>query len=114
MFALKNIRFGGNRFLLQLGFSLALLLGAAAAIQAATFTVTTNADNGDNVNPTPGSLREAIILANTTPGTDTIAFSIGSGPQTIKPVAALPNISDPIIIDGTSQPGFAGKPIIEL
>ena len=26
----------------------------------------------------------------------------------------LPTITDPVIIDGTTQPGFAGKPIVEL
>jgi hypothetical protein len=62
----------------------------------------------------PGSLRQAILDANATPVTDTIAFSIGSGVQTITPLSALPSISDPVIIDGTTQPGFAGAPIIEL
>ena len=76
--------------------------------------VTTTADNGNNANPTPGSLREAIITANNTVGTDTINFSIGTGAQTILPSSALPVITDPVIIDGTTQPGFAGKPIIEL
>ena len=33
-----------------------------------TFTVTTTADNGDNINPTAGSLRKAIIQANANPG----------------------------------------------
>src|SRR5436305_10496623 len=76
--------------------------------------VTTTADNGNNANPTPGSLREAIITANNTVGTDTINFSIGAGAQTILPPSPLPAITDPVIIDGTTQPGFAGKPIIEL
>jgi hypothetical protein len=84
---------------------------ASAAI---TITVTTAADNGDNANPTAGSLRAAIITSNTTPGTDTINFQIGTGIQTIKPTAALPIITDPVIIDGTTQPGFNGTPIIEL
>src|SRR5262245_52386643 len=114
MFALKNYRFGGNRFLFHLGFFLALFVGAAAAANAATFTVTTVVDNGDNVTPTPGSLREAIILANNEPGLDTIAFQIGSGLQTIQPPSKLPDITDAVIIDGTTQPGFAGRPLVEL
>ncbi|HEY0323445.1 MAG TPA: Calx-beta domain-containing protein [Pyrinomonadaceae bacterium] len=81
---------------------------------AQQFTVTTTDDNGDNVNPTPGSLRKAIIDANATPGTDTIAFQIGSGLQTIKPKSELPATTDPVIIDGTTQPGFAGVPLIFL
>src|SRR5271157_1730375 len=39
----------------------------------ATFTVTNNADGG------PGSLRQAILNANTAPGKDTINFNIGVG-----------------------------------
>ena len=75
----------------------------------ATFTVTNTNDLGT------GSLRQAILDANASPGTDTITFSIGSGGvQTIGLVSGLPTITDPVIIDGTTQPGFAGKPIIEL
>ena len=59
------------------------------------------------------TLREAIDLANATPGTDTIAFDIG-GPRTITLNAPLPTVSDPLVIDGTTQPGFSGKPLIEL
>jgi uncharacterized repeat protein (TIGR01451 family) len=80
------------------------------AAWAATYTVTTTNDSG------AGSLRQAILDANTTPGMDTIAFNIGGGgPQTIAPLSALPNISDPVTIDGATQPGAsAGTPIIEL
>lgn len=74
----------------------------------ATFTVTNTADSGG------GSFRQAIIDANGAPGTDTIDFSIGSGPQTITPTSALPFISGTVVIDGTTQPGFSGTPIIEL
>ena len=91
------------------------LFSCALTAQAATtFQVTTTADNGDNANPTPGSLRQAIIMANSTPGTDTISFNIGMGAQTITLLSALPAITDPVIIDGTTQPGFAGTPIIEI
>jgi Calx-beta domain/Domain of unknown function (DUF4214) len=93
---------------------IACLFALSLTAQAATFQVTTAADNGDNVNPTPGSLRQAIISANNTPGTDTITFSIGLGAQTIAPLSSLPIITDPAIIDGTTQPGFNGTPIIEL
>ena len=56
----------------------------ASLAQAATFHVTTAADNGNNANPTSGSLRKAIIDANANPGTDTIDFSIaGAGVHTI-------------------------------
>ncbi len=61
-----------------------------------------------------GSLRQAIEQANATPGVDTITFAIASGPQTIAPTSALPTITDAVIIDGTTQPGYAGTPIIEI
>ncbi len=54
-----------------------------------------------------GSLRNAIEYANSTIGVkDTITFNIsGPGPFTIKPVTPFPEITDPVIIDGYSQPG---------
>src|SRR6267142_649814 len=39
--------------------------------------VLTTLDNGDNLSPTPGSLREAILAANTNPGRDAITFLLG-------------------------------------
>src|SRR3989344_2993543 len=65
------------------------------------------------------TLRAAIAEANSHPNTnpatpDTINFSMGSGTQTIAPLSALPTLIDPVIIDGTTQPGFAGTPIVEL
>ncbi len=79
-------------------------------VKAATYMVTTVADNGDNVNPTPGSLRKAIIDANNSAGLDTISFNIaGAGVQTITLLAALPTITDPVIIDGYTQPGASAN-----
>ena len=67
--------------------------------------VTTTADSGS------GSLRDAIDFANTNAGPDTISFDIaGSGTHTISPLSALPDITSPVTIDGTSQPGFVGCP----
>ncbi|QDV32285.1 DUF11 domain-containing protein [Tautonia plasticadhaerens] len=80
----------------------------------ATFVVATAADGGDDAAPTAGSLREAILLANASPGEDRIAFAIGSGPQTIAPPTPLPALTDPVVVDGSTQPGFAGSPLIEL
>lgn len=65
----------------------------------ATFTVTTTADAG------AGSLRQAILDANVA-GPDAIAFTIpGAGVQTIRPLSQLPTVTDPLVIDGYSQPG---------
>ncbi len=63
---------------------------------------------------TTGTLRNAINLANASPGS-TIDFQIpNSGVQTIALTSALPVITQPVTIDGTSQPGYAGSPLIEL
>ena len=80
----------------------------ALTAAAMTFTVTKTNDSG------AGSLRQAILDANANPGADTIRFSIASGEKTITPGSALPVVTDPLTIDGTSQPGFTGKPIIEI
>lgn len=84
------------------------LLGFVASAQAATFTVTTKADSGT------GSLRSAILASNATVGPNTIDFSIGSGAQAITPLSPLPTITHPVVIDGTTQPGFVGVPLIRL
>lgn len=74
-----------------------------------TFSVLNINDSG------PGSLRQAILDANANPAADLIDFDIGGGGvQTIMPTSALPTITDPVTIDGMTQPGFAGSPIIEL
>jgi hypothetical protein len=74
-----------------------------------TFLVTSTDDAG------AGSLRQAILDANATPGTNEIDFAIGDGgAQTIRPSTALPAVTNPVVLDGTTQPGFAGAPLIEL
>lgn len=73
------------------------------------FTVTTSADSGT------GSLRDAITSANSTTGSSTIDFDIpGTGVQTIALASALPTLINPVVIDGTSQPGYDGTPLIEI
>jgi hypothetical protein len=75
-----------------------------------TFSVTNTADSG------AGSLREAILDSNAaTAATNTIKFAIpGSGVRTISPLSALPPITQSVLIDGTSQPGYVGTPLIAL
>ncbi len=83
---------------------------------ATTFTVNTTDDSDDGTcDAAHCSLREAINAANGSAGADTIAFNIpGSGIRIIAPASPLPTITDPVTVDGTTQPGFAGSPIIQL
>jgi hypothetical protein len=77
---------------------------AGSIASAAVFTVTNVNDSG------PGSLRQAILNANASPGADTINFNIpGGGVQTIAPTNALPAITNAVFIDGFSQPGSSAN-----
>jgi hypothetical protein len=61
------------------------------------------------------SLREAILACNATPGAHEIDFDIGGGGQrVISPATLLPQLNNPIVIDATTQPGYAGTPLIDL
>lgn len=83
--------------------SLAFALSLPAISQGATFSVDNAGDSG------PGSLRQAILDANAAAnsgGPDSISFNIaGGGVQVIEPLTALPAITDPVILDGYTQPG---------
>ena len=100
------------RFALGCALALAAIQGAA---QGATLTVT---GTGDTI-AVDGivTLREAITSANNNAnvnadvvavgvyGTDTINFNIsGAGVKTIAPTSTLPSITDPLTIDGYTQP----------
>ena len=91
-----------------MGASLLVLLGAAcfSPVNAAAFTVTSTDDSDDGAcDAAHCSLREAINAANGSAGLDTISFNIaGDGPHTIAPTSELPTITDPVIIDGYTQP----------
>lgn len=71
----------------------------------ATLTVTNVNDSG------AGSLRQAILDANATPGLDNIVFNIPGSFVPFSPVqrialfSPLPTITDPVVIDGFTQPG---------
>ena len=76
------------------------------------FFVSNTADSG------AGSLRQAILDANSNSGADSILFSIpASGTQTITPLTALPALTDPgTTIDARTQNGYylTNKPVVEL
>jgi CSLREA domain-containing protein len=95
-----------------------------ATIICGTFQVNSIGDTGDD---TPDgtcddgegncTLREAIQEANADSEPDIITFNISGegGPYTITPNPALPTITDPVTIDGTTQDcSPASEPCIEL
>lgn len=86
------------------------LLVSSSAPAATVLVVDSAADDG------AGTLRAAIAAANADASPDPvqITFAIGTGAQSIAPVTALPAITRPVVIDGTTQPGFAGVPLVEL
>ncbi len=86
-------------------FSILMLL--CSPVRGATFVVTSAADSG------PGSLRQALLDAPGDLDGDFINFSIGSGVATIRPLSELP-VLDFGLIDGTTQPGYVGSPLIEI
>jgi hypothetical protein len=77
-----------------------------------TFVISNAADSG------PGSLRQAILDSNAQGGANIIQFGIANGPPTISVGSTtgkpLPQITDSVTIDGTTQPGYNGTPIVEL
>lgn len=97
----------------------------AAAAPSSTIVVNSELD-GATANDGKCTLREAILNANNDSqagstdcakgaGADNIVFSIGGGGvQTINLANALPEIDHPLTIDGTTQPGCAEYPCIEL
>lgn len=83
---------------------------------AVHFTVNTTDDTDDGACTASNcSLREAINAANSTAGFNGIYFNIpGSGVHIIETNTGFPEITDPVMIDATTQPGWAGTPLIEL
>ncbi len=80
-----------------------------AQTEATTFTVTNTNDAG------AGSLRQAILSANAAAGADEIRFALpGAGPHVIVLQSSMPEINGDLTIDATTQPGFAGFPIVEI
>jgi hypothetical protein len=105
----RDLGRGGRRFRLQ---------SVEALEERSLLSTITVTGTGDTIaNDGVVTLREAITAANTNaapsgdttpgdPGPDTIAFDIpGTGVQTIHLASALPTITEPVVVDGYTQPG---------
>ena len=89
----------------------ALLLGIALLLvslssTAAVFVVSSNADSG------PGTLREAMANANSTPGVDQIHFALTG--STVITLNSNMYSNGYVEILGNTQPGFSGTPMVEI
>lgn len=61
------------------------------------------------------TLRAAIEALNNRARADSISFNIdGGGSHTVVPLSPLPNVSYPVVLDATTQPGYNGFPMISL
>ena len=99
-----------------------VFVSMAQPAQGATFVVDSI---GDEADASPGNgvcatsagvctLRAAIAEANATPDLDNIHFGLASGPQQITVASSLPTIASPVLIDGWTQAGFTGLPLVTL
>ena len=90
----------------------------SAGIVPTTYTVDSTEDTNDGVCDAVAedcTLREAILAANANPGADIIAFDIaGTGPHTIGILSDLPDITEAVTLDGTTEPDFDDIPMIVL
>ena len=90
--------------------SLAVSGATSNQIGVGYFLVTSTADSG------PGTLRAAITALDSSDlSSNIIAFDLGSsGPQTITLMSALPAITEPVDIEGNTEPGFSGEPLVMI
>jgi len=102
--------------------AMTMVLVVLPHVPAAAATISVNSVADTAANDGSCTLREAITAANTntasgampgecvagspSPTVDTVAFSIpGADPHTIQPGSALPTITEPVVIDGYTEPG---------
>ncbi len=97
----RELRYGFGAFLL------AALLLAPCAARATVLNVTSTNDSGS------GTLRQAILDANALIGADEIRFNLGAN-KTITLTTKLPSLTTPIDVNGTSQAGWTGTPLIVI
>ncbi len=106
-----STRLAAIRLIAALALALTLWPAMARPVAAATYTVDTTVDENDSsCSDGDCSLRDAILLANNTPGADTIGFNIPGcgGVCTIQPASTLPALSGGgTTLDGYTPPGSA-------
>jgi len=111
----KTRKFCAVTLLIIAGF--VLQATAQVIIPAATFVVNSTADTPDaTLNGTCAdasgncTFRAAIQEANNTTALDAISFNIaGAGTQVITVTSVLPTVTNPVIIDGYTQPGASAN-----
>ncbi len=93
----------------------ALVVDVQIPLTTGPFTVNIAEDtlNDDVCSARHCSLRDAILAANANPGQDTIAFDLPAN-AVIQPTSLLPEITDSVIIDGWTQPGYTDVPIVVI
>jgi CSLREA domain-containing protein len=85
--------------------------------EAASYVVNTTDDTDDgSCDAAHCSLREAINAGNANPGPDEITFDIpGPGPHVISVCSPVLQLTDDsTTIDGTTEPGYSGQPVIMI
>ena len=93
----------------ETGLGLFLCLAGSWMAMGTTYSVINTNDSGT------GSLRQAIMDANVNTGLNSIQFQIpGTGPFTINPQSTYPPITQPVVINGTTQTGYSGIPLIQI
>lgn len=104
----KSVLSNGILLGVSLVFVSVLYFSGLAHGSSANFVVINTNDSGS------GSLRQAILDANASPSS-TISFDIGTGGlYQIIPTSPLPAVTSTTTIDGTTQPGYNGTPLIEI
>lgn len=81
--------------------------------EAVTSVVVTSASDGANCDPGDCTLRGALFVVDGSIGPDMITFNMTGG-TTISPMSELDDVVGTVTIDATTQPGYAGAPVVEI
>lgn len=90
-----------------IGLLVLMVMGKFDAAGVTFYVINTN-DAG------AGSFRQAILDANASGVPNVIAFQVSTGAFVLAPLSTYPAISNTVFIDGTTQPGYAGRPLVQI